>query len=276
MLDTVDTEWGVDSFSSEAIAQRELVKDVQDRGFGYLASNTFHDQVLEALSKPGKEKAGKMVALQQQYAAALLSISGGFGYTNFNDEEELQNWDSMVKNILFEESNPDSLSGKGRSQFRLERGRVRGEFVGATTVLTFFDMWQEATGLSDSDVYVEISDPEVDVNHKIDLKIESDKHIYLFQLKAGKGTDIIIESVDSKRRYLDGKISDEHAQIMLEYANTLREQQQAFVNPKDVQVFAVQVPGMGTVGNVFGRVTKDRESFISNFSDQARSVGLVN
>jgi hypothetical protein len=263
------------------------VSEIQMRGVQHITSDTFHREYIDSIELKNTEFDGypaavKLAKLQKQYVESLLDISGGIDCPNFSSIEDLQVWDQAIQEMMFDESQPDSLAGKDILVHK--NSEVKQQFSGATSVLTLMDLWQDIYP-EGAQVSLQVADEETDVKGKIDVVIETDKTITLLQLKTNKFDDANVIPVNEIKSYLSGKIPEKHVVRMIQEQRKFqaqeREKQQndSRYTPKEVKLAIVEVPGIESncVGNVFGKITDDekRSQLVDKMRTQAQKARIV-
>lgn len=128
--------------------EKTKVSPVQMEGITTIMSEEFHDQFINAIESKNTERdampaAIELARLQKVYIESLLKISGGVDCPNFGSQAEADTWNQIVQNAMFDEKAKGSLAQKAGEEFPRMNMNMRSEFSGATSVLTFMDLWQD-------------------------------------------------------------------------------------------------------------------------------------
>lgn len=263
------------------------VSEIQMRGVQHIFSDAFHQEYIDAIELINTEfdmypAAVKLAKLQKQYVESLLDISGGIDCPNFSSNDELHVWDQAIQDMMFDQSQPDSLAGKDLLVHK--NSAVKQEFSGATSVLTLMDLWQDLYP-EGAQISLQIADEETDVKNKVDIIIETDKTITLLQLKTNTLDDANIIPVNEIKSYLSGKVPEKHVVRMIQEQRKWqakerdKKQANASYSPKEVKLAIAEVPGIESacVGNVFGKIadTEKRTQLVDKMKTQAQRARIV-
>jgi hypothetical protein len=271
--------------------EKEKVSPMQMEGITTIMSEEFHDQFIAAHERKNTERdampaAIELARLQKVYIESLLKISGGVDCPNFRTQEEADQWNKIVQEAMFDKDEKGTLAHKADEKFPHMDMNMRSEFSGATSVLTFMDLWQDIYP-EGARVSMQIADEETDARKKIDLKVETDTQITLIQLKTNSvpDGDVAVAHVDQIRDYFGDKVKAAHVAIMLTERMRLmkEEEKKAVIDPeyhrKKIRVAIVDVPNIDTkvVGNVFGRINdpKKRKELVDKMRTLSEDKGLL-
>ncbi|MBP7118971.1 hypothetical protein KBA63_02685 [Candidatus Woesebacteria bacterium] len=271
--------------------EKEKVSPMQMEGITTIMSDEFHDQFIAAHERKNTERdampaAIELAGLQKVYIESLLKISGGVDCPNFRTQEEADQWNKIVQDAMFDNTAEGSLAQKAKEKFPRMNMNMRSEFSGATSVLTFMDLWQDVYP-EGARVSMEVADAETDARRKIDLKVETDTQITLIQLKTNSvpDGDVAVAHVDEIRDYFGDKVKSAHVAIMLTEKKRLileeaaKAKKDAGYRPKRVRVAIVDVPNIDTnvVGNVFGRINdpEKRKELVDKMRTLSEEKGLL-
>lgn len=284
MNEFADTEEQAQNIEGQKMV---LVSEIQMRGIQQISNEAFHQEYIDAIELKNTEfdmypAAVKLAKLQKQYVESLLDISGGTDCPNFSSGEDLEVWNRAIQEMMFDETQPDSLAGKDTLVHK--NSEVKQQFSGATSVLTLMDLWQDIYP-EGAQVSLQVADEETDVKGKIDVVIETDKAITLLQLKTNKFDDANIIPVNEIKSYLSGKVPEKHVVRMIQEQRKFqaqeREKQQndSSYTPKEVKLAIVEVPGIEShcVGNVFGKITDNekRSQLVDKMRIQAQKARII-
>ena len=271
--------------------EKTQVSPVQMEGITTIMSEEFHDQFINAIESKNTERdampaAIELARLQKVYIESLLKISGGVDCPNFGSQAEADTWNQIVQNAMFDEKAKGSLAQKAGAEFPRMNMNMRSEFSGATSVLTFMDLWQDIYP-EGARVSIEVADAETDARRKIDLKVKTDTQITLIQLKTNSvpDGDVAVAHVDEIRDYFGDKVKAAHVAIMLTEKKRLvmeearKAEMDPTYRPKRVRVAIVDVPNIDTkvVGNVFGRINdpEKRKELVDKMRTLSEDKGLL-
>lgn len=254
---------------------REAIKIEQDFALEFLESEEFHQRFVESREKHDKpdnynkrETAMSLAEIQVDYINALRKIAGPNG-ENFTNDQDLLLWDARVKRALFDYDNPDSMATRAITKIGFTG--TEAQFVGATNVLTFMDLWQELYP-EKADVKMIVADPELDVKGSVDIVVQSEDTLLMVQLKASKGNDINIYPMENETSPRGEKVSDASAQKMLKAAEVWRRQ-----TGMRVQAVAAEIPGAraDSIRNVFGKPLRNREDLVAKLKTKVDDAGIL-
>lgn len=247
----------------------------QEEALSVLQSEEFQNSFINALKDRKdfntRNSSIELARLQGVYAQQLIKICGGPNYNNFQNENDLHLWDKTVKEIMFDDSNPNSLSRRIKEALPGKDINMMNEFAGATSILTFMSLWQEMHPNA-ADVSIEIANEVQDAINKVDIIIETEKRVTLCQLKTSTFNEAHVVRVTEIRDYFNHKVPKENIQEMIKEARVVKEQKH-----KPVDVIVAEVPGISAkcVGNVFGVVTLDRDEMVNSLKVQTQRQRLV-
>ncbi len=271
--------------------EKEKVSPMQMEGITTIMSEEFHDQFIAAHERKNTERdampaAIELARLQKVYIESLLKISGGVDCPNFRTQEEADQWNKIVQDTMFDNTAEGSLAQKAKEKFPRMNMNMRSEFSGATSVLTFMDLWQDVYP-EGALVSMNVADAVTDARKKIDLEVRTDTQITLIQLKTNSvpDGDVAVAHVDEIRDYFGDKVKAAHVAIMLTEKKRLileeaaKAEKDPEYRPKRVRVAIVDVPNIDTkvVGNVFGRINdpEKRKELVDKMRTLSEDKGLL-
>lgn len=269
--------------------EKEKVSPIQMEGITTIMSEEFHDQFIAAHERKNTERdampaAIELARLQKVYIESLLKISGGVDCPNFRTQEEADQWNKIVQDTMFDDTAEGSLAQKAKEKFPRMNMNMRSEFSGATSVLTFMDLWQDVYP-EGARVSMKVADGETDAISKIDLRVETATEILLVQLKTNPVDDVGVAHVTELRDYFGGKVKSSHVVKMLLEQRRVRSEEadkakkNSEYKAKAVSLAIVDVPNMESklVNNVFGRINdpEKRKELVDKMRTLSEDKGLL-